>query len=373
MERHYRFLHFLKNKELNELYISMAIRSFSYSLVTVFIPIYLLKIGYSIQEVLFFYFIFSFSHMLFVIPAAKVSSKYGFKHSILFSIPFLLLVYFLLYTLETYHWPLFIPAAIYGLKNSLFWMGYHTHLSKFSEKKHRGEEISVARIATFMFHVAGPLIGGIILSFFGFKVLFLVVVVVLFSSAIPLFFSKDTHEPMDFSLKKIFSLKRSRDILSFLGYGLELAAGLVIWPIFIFTAILNNYTTLGLVTTISWSFSMAFAFVIGKFSDIKRDFVLKMSAVGNAVVWIIRTFVRTSLQVFIIDSFYGITKMSKDISFDAICYDKANKRSILEFTILREIFIQAGKSLMFLLMILFTSYVFSFLSASFGSLLHLFF
>ncbi|MBD3252436.1 MFS transporter [Candidatus Pacearchaeota archaeon] len=373
MERHYRFLHFLKNRELNEFYLSMAIRSFSYSLISVFIPVYLLKLGYSLQEVLFFYFIFSLTHLVFTIPAAKVSSKYGFKHSILFSIPFLLLFYLMLYTLDIYGWPLFIPAIIFGLKNAFFWMGYHTHLSKFSDKKHRGEEISIVRISTSLFHVAGPFIGGLIVSFFGFKILFLVVIFFLFSSAIPLFFSQDSYDSTKFSLKKLFSIKRSRDIISFIGYGMEIAVGVVIWPVFIFTAILNNYTTLGLVTTLSWFFSMIFAFVIGKSSDVKRSFVLRIGAVCNAVVWIVRAFVRTSLQVFIIDSFYGITKISKDISFDAICYDKANKRSILEYIIFREIFIQIGKSLMFLLMMIFTSYVFGFLSASLGSLLHLFF
>jgi len=54
MHEHHNFLHFLKNRELNELYATMAIKSFSISLIGIFIPIYLLNLGYTLQSVFSF-------------------------------------------------------------------------------------------------------------------------------------------------------------------------------------------------------------------------------------------------------------------------------------------------------------------------------
>ena len=81
-------LNFLKNRELNELYISVAVKSFAVSMISIFIPIFLIKdLNYSLTSVLIFFAILSATHAIFVIPAAKIASKYGFKHSILYSVP----------------------------------------------------------------------------------------------------------------------------------------------------------------------------------------------------------------------------------------------------------------------------------------------
>ena len=93
MQRLHYNLHFLRNRELNELYISVAIKSFASSMITIFIPIFLLKLDYSLTHVLIFYAILNATHALFVIPAAKISSIYGYKPSLFFSIPILIVFY----------------------------------------------------------------------------------------------------------------------------------------------------------------------------------------------------------------------------------------------------------------------------------------
>jgi MFS family permease len=80
----------------------------------------------------------------------------------------------------------------------LFWFSYHTDFSKFSRKKSRGKQVGVSKIVTALASVVGPIAGGIILSFFGFKVLFLLVSFLLIASTFPLFLSKEIHEPSEF-------------------------------------------------------------------------------------------------------------------------------------------------------------------------------
>ena len=216
MQRLHYNLHFLRNRELNELYISVAIKSFASSMITIFIPIFLLKLDYSLTHVLIFYAILNATHALFVIPAAKISSKYGYKHSIFFSIPILIVFYLALYTLEQFHWPLYLLAIIFGVNNALYWIGYHVDFSIFSDKKNRGEEIGTTRIINSIFHVFGPIIGGLILTFIGFQALFVTVSVLLLASAIPLFFSKDIHKPVPLSFKRIFKGQQIKDAFVFM-------------------------------------------------------------------------------------------------------------------------------------------------------------
>ena len=373
MHRPHYDLHFLKNRELNELYISVAIKSFALSMISIFIPIFLLKLNYSLTNVLIFYAILNAAHALFVIPAAKISSKYGFKHSIFLSIPILIVFYLALYTLEQFNWPICLLAVIFGINNSLFWMGYHVDFSKFSDKKNRSEEVGITRIVSLIFQVLGPVTGGLILTFIGFKALFATVSVLLMASAIPLFFSKDIHEPIPFSIKEIFKGQKIKNALAFVGHGIESGISSVIWPIFIFFTILNNFTTLGLVSSLSVLFSLVFVFIVAKFSDIHRRLVLKIGAGLNAVIWGVRFFVKTTFQVFVVDSFYGISQSLIHIPFDALSYDKANKSDIVKFIMFREMIVQTGRVILFLVMTVIATLTTSFLFGSGASLLYLFF
>ena len=313
-------------------------------------------------------------HALFVIPAARISSKFGFKHSILYSIPFAIVFYLMLYTIEIYNWPLYGLALIVGVHRALFWMGYHTDFSKFSKRKSRGKEIGIARMLNALFAVLGPVAGGLILTVFGFKILFVIVSLLLFASAVPLFFSKDIHEPVDFSLKQIFTDQKAKDGFAFAFYGIEGIAAGIIWPIFIFFTILNSYTALGLVATFSLFFSLIFTFVIARYSDVHRRLALKIGVLAHAFVWGAKLFVTNAFQVYIADSFHGITRTFKGIPFEALSYDKANKsKSMVEFIVFREIFINVGAAVFAFLIALSFNYTTSFMVGGLATLLQLLF
>jgi len=353
MHNQHHIFHYLKNRELNELYFSIAIRSFSLAMIGIFIPIFLLQIGFSLAQVLIFFAIFAFTHSVGSFPAAKIAAKYGFKHSILFSIPFLIVALLMLYTIEIYGWPIYLIAIIFGINNSLFWIGYHTDFAKFSEKKKRGTQLGSAKIITSIFQVLGPVIGGLILVFVGFKVLFIVSSILLFVATIPLFYSKDSHSPNKFTFRGIFRGRKIKDSLSFIGFGFDNAMGNIVWPIFIFFVVLGEqYTLLGTITSLSLFFSLIFVYIIGKFSDVHRRFVLRIGSIFTTAVWVGRYFVRTVAQVFVIDSLYGVSRSLTNIPFDALSYDKADKGDIIRFITYREFVINLGRTFLLLILLL---------------------
>lgn len=346
MDIHHYIHNFLKNRELNELYASISIRAFTISIIGVFIPIYLYQIGYSLQSILLFYIVFSSTHLLLSMPSAKIASRFGLKHSMLMSMPFLIVFFFLLYSIQDFNWPLLVLPIFIGTSTSLFWVSYHVDFSRFSEGKNRGSQIGFSHILISLFSILGPIMGALVLTFIGFKFLFVFSSLLLLGSVVPLFLSKEIHEPYSVSLKDFFRNQRFRDFLGYLGNGMEARLAAVIWPLFIFIFIFNEkYISLGIVASLSVLFSLISTFFIGRFADLNRRKLLKISSISNSVVWIFKSFVVTPFQVFFVDSINGITRTSTDIPFNAINYDKANKESRVRVILQREIYHHLGSVL----------------------------
>lgn len=331
-------------------------RAFALSLAGIFIPIYLYKLGYSFTTIFFFYGILGLVTAFFILVSVKVFSKVGLKHCMLISIPFLIILFVLLYTLETFEWNPLLLSLAFGIHLAFFWVPYHIDFAKFSDRKQRGKEVGFSKIAASIFSALGPLAGGLILAFFGFHVLFIVVVLSLIGSIIPLFLTKEIPQPFSFSLKKFFHRQKLKEVLGFIGHGAEMRLGWVVWPLFIFIFILKEeYISLGAISSFALFSGMIFTFFIGKLSDTqKRKKILRIGAGGNAIVWVIKSFIVTPFQVIIADVLYGATQVTMQVPFDSMSYDKARRRSLAGMILQREFYIHLGAFLMFMSLILFT-------------------
>ncbi|MFH1473840.1 MAG: MFS transporter [Candidatus Aenigmatarchaeota archaeon] len=366
-------IHYFLNRELSELYLSVAIRTFAMSLISIFVPIYLLNIGYTLVEVLLFFMTFCVFHAVFSFFAAKFSLKAGLKHSIALSIPFLIFYFVLLYTIQSYNWPLALLALVAAVQNSLFWISFHTDFARFSNKKLRGEEFSILRLITSTLNVVGPLVGALIISFVSFYYLFLFVSSLLIISLIPLFYSKDVKIRHDVSLKRVFKASSPKNFIVFMGSGAELGGSGVIWPIFIFL-IVGTYLSLGIITSIATFLSLITVFIVGRMCDrFKRGSILKIGSVAHSVTWFFKSIASTGPQIILVNSISGIISSFKDIPYNAMVYDKANKKSIVEFIVFREIALQIGKLIFFSLIILLVFLSRGLILAGFASLFYLLF
>ena len=355
-----RVFHFLKNKELNELYASIAIRSFAISLIGIFIPIYLYQIGYSFSAIFLFFALAAFFKALLIFPSAKVSYKIGLKHSMLLSMPFLIIFFVLMFSLERFNWPLWFVTIFLGIHTALFWFSYHTDFSKFSKKKFRGKQVGASKIVVAISSVLGPIAGGIILSFFGFKVLFVLVSFLLIASTFPLFMSKEVHEPINFSLKGFFKTHKIKNVLAYMGNGIEARIGTILWPLFAFIFILGEkYVSLGALSSVALTFSVLSTFIISKFSDLNLKKLIRFGSVANSIVWFAKSFVVTPVQLFIADAFYGASATSMYISFDALAYNKVDERNRTNMIIQREVYISLGGALFLFIIASFTDQLIS--------------
>lgn len=377
---HNHFHHYFNLKsDIHELYFSLSLRTFAIMLINIFVPIYLIKNGYSLQSVFWYYAAISGAHGLITFPAAKLSSRIGLKHLILISTPFLILNFLLLYSLDKITLigvPIWTIGVVGGISNGLFWVGHHTEFVESSKKESTGKQLGIVKILVSIFQTIGPIVGGFLLAWFDFPIVFIIVSVILALSVIPLLMTEDKHEPFKFSFKDFNKLFRTKEVIGHVGFGVESSIHLVVWPIFIFYFVLGEkLTTLGTISSLSLLFSLFITYLIANNMDKKPNFFNDLGAIMNSVVWIVKNFIKTSIGVFFIDSVAGLTRTTQNISFNKICYDKARKSKTLQYIVLREFTINCGHAATYIGLSLITGvasyYTIAFIAGAVGSLMFL--
>lgn len=278
--------------ELSELYVSTMLRSLSLSLIGIFVPIYLYKLGYGLSAVFLFMICMFVSRMFSDILSGFLVARFGPKHVMLLSYVMQILSLAQLLSLPHLQWPMWLVAATYGLANSLFFIAYHVDFSKIIHAEHGGKELGYMTILERIGAAAGPVVGGVVATVFGAEYTIEAAIIVLALAVVPLF---ATAEPVRLRQKIGFKglplLALWRDYLSFAGFGFSNTISVAIWPLFIAVVIFttNTYAIVGLVTSISIVTAIVSAQLIGQLIDKRRGRdLLRVSAVGGAVLHLIR-------------------------------------------------------------------------------------
>lgn len=362
-------LHFAFNKELSEIYITSVIRSFAFALVGVFVPAYLIKLGYPLNTVFYFYLYWAISFLILVVFIPKIYTKIGIKHSIFLSMPIFIAYFLMLYSLETYSWNLFFLAVVSALANAFYWPAFHINFINSSDKEHRGEELGMMNVFSYIAVIFAPLIGGLIIAFLGFKVLFGFVTLLLIIAPIPLFFTKERYTLFKFSFKYLFRKGNLKNFSVFFVEGVINYAETVIWAIFIFL-ILKSFISLGFLSTLLILFTTFMTFILGRLSDVfsKRK-IMRIGIFSSSIIWFFKTMANSFLHFTILNSLFGIAFTFINVPYTALFYNKAAKEHPAEFVVFREVSLTLGRIMILLFIILSGSFIGSFIIAGFSSLI----
>jgi len=288
----------IKFDELAEVYTSMSLRSFGFSLIGVFVPVYLYQNGVSLQDIMLFFVVF----FLFRVPlsyiSARIIARIGPKHAIAVSTVLFIIFLLLLLSYNWLGWPLAIISIVYAASMSLFFMGYNTDFSKIQHKEHGGKELGWMFIYARAGSALGPVVGGLIAGFLIPELTIVLAVLVVLVSLIPLFL---TNEPVKLHQHLKFNAfphkEHTRDYVSLGAENVINVSNNIVWPlllaVFIFTT--DSYQKLGLLVGATMAISMFTAYMYGKFIDNKKGGALLNYGVGmNFVMQISRSLVTTA-------------------------------------------------------------------------------
>lgn len=349
------------------LYSNIIIDQIGSGLIGLFLPIFLWEKFGSLNAVLLYYLVIYGAYILLVVAGAKMMSVLGQKLSMILSVPFKVVFYGCLYYLSLNYPALslaILMIAACELHMMLFWIPYHTDFAKFTNKKSRGRVIGFLSALSGLVSVFIPIFAGWVIFRYNFSVLYLIALVLIATSVLPLFLVKPTNEKFTFSFgetwKRLFSKKYRRLFGCYFADGVESLVGAIIWPIFIFQLLDGNFLAVGAVSSLVILFTIVIQLLMGSFTDrFNKRKLMHLGSVFYALGWFFKIFVGTGFQIFIVSAYHNFAAIVLRTPFDALIYEKAADAGhyVDELSVLREIALNLGRVICLLVLFLLVNFI----------------
>ena len=343
-ENHHFLHHRLLTTKMDNLYIFLIFLNFVKSLISIFIPIYIYSVTNSIFQVIIWTSIFSIIYILTIPIGINILNKIGFKWIIFISNFFLTFQIIILNFITISNYFIYFNAIICGFYSSLFWPAIHCEISFNSNKKNISNNYSKIQILTILVGAIAPLIGGFFLEGFGYTYLIILSIVLLSIGTIPLLKSKDiTLQKIKFHYKDYFKLnkkyKKSCERFVFSTEGVNSIIAVILFPIFLFILLKNNFLNLGILIS-------SFSFIIGiflfifkkKFNKYSNEKLNKIFSKIKSFSWGFRCFfIIFSFPITIIyEFFHNLQQSFSIIPYMSIFYKNVKKEKYLNYILYRE-------------------------------------
>tara|TARA_Y100000310_G_scaffold342637_1_gene446715 strand:- start:16116 stop:17183 length:1068 start_codon:yes stop_codon:yes gene_type:complete len=351
------------------MYIAMSLKTLAISMIGIFIPIFLLtELGFTLYNIVVFYVFNTLAYMISSPFTGKFASRFGLRKAAVITAPLFILFYLGLYNYPSLLFNINYLAVLLGFAESFFWIPFITHFIRSSDKKHRSEEVGFLSGSAIVASMTGPLIGGLIITLFGFNFLFLIVSIFLFLSIFPFLFIKETHEPFKCSFKDMKSIAgiKSLKLVSIGGINM---VDMVFWPMFLFVAI-GTYAELGLIFFIAAFAAFVASFYFGAFENRGELMkVLKWGALFYAVTWFARASFKGALVMSMVTIIGAFAHEMVEVPFNTLNFDRlVRKKYLSEYVVYRGIMTGVGRLIILGIIALFLEYSPSFLAAGVLSL-----
>lgn len=339
-------------------------------LLGLFLPIFLFELfDGSYEKVFWFYGAASILYVLAMPIGVKFfDEKLGLQKSLRVSLIFLCIYYTCLYFVEPNTVQIFIPIGIFFLIlfRILFWTPFRTDVTKFTDGKNRGRQMSSFEAIKMFLAVVLPLLAAFVIEQFSYDVLFVMAIILYLITIIPFRRLPPTKENFSWTYEETFkqyfySLKNKKVAKSLFADGAETFVGLIIWPIFIFEILDGNLMDVGLVSAAIVLVTITLQLIFGKNIDKKmsKEKLLKWGSIFYSVGWIVKIFIITSFQVFIAGAYHSITKIFTRTPFDTLTYDLSSREGhyVDEYSVIMEMMVHTGRFVMMLVAILLINFL----------------
>ncbi|RMD58875.1 MFS transporter [Candidatus Parcubacteria bacterium] len=343
------------------LYSGRMIQFAASGLINLFLPVYLfIHLNQKVELVFIYYILGHLFYALLLPVGAQYLNIIGLNNSLRLSVFFyasyFVVMHFLPYSI---FWLLPLALVVLTLSRLGFWLPYHVDIAQYTRKGDRGKQISLLWGTRMVLMVVMPAISGFLIKFFDFGAVFAIATVLYLSAIIPYFALPKSQEKYVWGVRetfrRLFAPKNRRLVLANMANGAENVVSIVIWPIFIWQLLNGSFVKVGILSSLIVLVAVILQFLVGKYTDIlnKRK-ILHFGSLLYALGWLAKAFVLTAYQIFFVGTFHNFAQIFKDTPFDALNYEILADAGhyVDEYTVLKEIAVQAGKVLILLLALL---------------------
>lgn len=189
--------------------------------------------------------------------------------------------------------------------------------------------------------IAGPVLGGVIITVWGFPSLFIVALIIVIFSGVPFFFLPHHERSLPVTFKGVVDWLRRKDHrneeLSFIGRYVDDFTFSLFWPVYMFL-VAGTYERQGLAASLGLVFGTVMVYVAGRLFDKKHSpWLFKFGIIGTAVMWLVRGFVRSLGQLVFVEVGTNMISPFYWVTYDSLLYERARGKNeeVLTFMVAR--------------------------------------
>jgi len=344
------------------LYTGKTIVMIANGLLGLFLPIFIYNLlGKNFKYTALYFSIGYLFYAAAVAMGAKFLNKFGFRRSLRISVFLGAAYYAIFYFIKEDNLIYLLPLAIIvvAFYRLLYWLPYHVDFAKFTSRKNRSRQVAAISATREIMGICLPLLAGFIIMRFGFDVLFVMAIILYLVSGISYITIPRTYEKFSWTYfvawKKFFSKEYRKTAIAFIASGAESSTTIIIWPIFIYQLLQGDYLKVGAISTFIIAATVILNLTLGRALDkrFKKEKVLKFGSIFYASGWVIKVFIATTFQIFIVGVYHNLMRVFTKMPFETLAYEAAADQGhyVDEFTVLREIAISIGKGSILILAI----------------------
>lgn len=333
-------------------YAHAGLFAFAEIIFFLFLPILFWEQGFPLSFIFLFYGFASLPGYFFTTNILRYTLKIGIKKMLLLGV---ILHIFLggsiILIQENNQW--WIPSVIILAVQSLcYWPARHLYFSEIAHIKTVGLQSGILNAVMITARTLGPIVSGLLIVWGGFSMAFILGVIIMLLSALPIFFIK-TEVESHFHLEEFQKALKTHAVFTttksaYIADGMNSVISYTFWPLLFFLFLGNkNYLQLGSLMTVTYGISAVIMVIVGHFFDQEhRKALLKFSVFSNiaAVLGRFSLFLfHPILFVYGIQSFYSFSESALQSTFEAYWYSYSKNTNTIFFTIHREMNFALGR------------------------------
>lgn len=297
--------HLTRMKEMGRIYWCHSVITFGISLVVLFIPIFLLKIGYGFQEVLVYILVQNLLSALLQYPVGQLFQYLAPHRILVLGATSYMVMFGLLISLPEHGWPLALIALFWAIHRTCYWGAFHYIFSAARAHKQAKHQIAGINALNMLAATAAPAVGGIAASLFGMEYVYGAAIVIIVIALLPVLAGDPGPSKTTLHLPRHFLITIRPDLKANVFNGMVIMAETNIWPLFIFL-IVSSYAGIGALSAVIAGASILVTLYVGRTSNKleKKDIGHGLTAYSLASLG--RSVVQNSFQIFGLNFLGGI-------------------------------------------------------------------
>jgi MFS family permease len=345
------YYHILRLGELRRLYWAHTVKELAGGMVSIFVPIYLYRLHYSLAAIMSYFLLSTLAWGLTQASLLRWAGHIGFNRSMGLSLILQGLQILMLATISRFHWPLWLVAAIWGVALSLYWPQFRACFTRSLLHRKIGPAAGMSSALLMLALGIAPAIGGAIASWLGIGVLYVVSMLCFMAAALPLFTGQEVIGREEFNLRTVPWREAWRDLLSNAGGDMDANIASSIWPLAIFLVI-PSYVGVGVLSSAGVIASIIIALYVSRRRLQDMGGYLKHGVNLVALMNAIRLIAQSTGQIAGINLFYGLGQALIATPFYSRYYQNAEHEPLLPYLYAMQMACVLGDSLLFGLLLL---------------------